>query len=137
MGYNKQIGLMQHRKADSLVRMLENAVVVITGGSRGLGHAIAEEVGFSGAKVVVNYSHSKGPAEDLVARLRAGGSPEAVAAQADVSDPEQASRLIHETIDRFGRIDALVNNAGINIDRSLKGMSIEDWRKVLEVDLSS
>ena len=60
-----------------------------------------------------------------------------MAAQADVSDPEQASRLIHETIDRFGRIDALVNNAGINIDRSLKGMSIEDWRKVLEVDLSS
>ena len=70
------------------MRTLENAVVVITGGSRGLGHAIAEELGFSGAKVVVNYAHSKGSAEELVARLRAGGSPEAEAIQADVSDPE-------------------------------------------------
>src|SRR6266496_3420626 len=119
------------------MRTLENAVVVITGGSRGLGHAIAEELGFSGAKVVVNYAHSKGSAEELVARLRAGGSPEAEAIQADVSDPEQAAMLIQETVKRFGRIDVLVNNAGINIDRSLKSMSVEDWRKVLDADLSS
>jgi acetoacetyl-CoA reductase len=119
------------------MRTLENAVVVITGGSRGIGHAIAEELGFSGAKVVVNYAHSKESAEELVARLRVGGSPEAVAIQADVSDPEQAAMLIQETVKRFSRIDVLVNNAGINIDRSLKSMSVEDWRKVLEADLSS
>jgi len=119
------------------MRTLENAVVVITGASRGLGYAIAEELGFSGAKVVVDYVKSKGPAEDLVAKLRAGGSPEAVAIQADVSDPAQAARLIEETINRFGRIDVLINNAGINIDRSLKNMSVEDWDTVIQVDLNS
>jgi hypothetical protein len=61
--------------------------------SRGLGYAIAEELGFSGAKIVVDYVHSKGPVEELVAKLQAGGSPEAVALQADVSDPEQAAIL--------------------------------------------
>ena len=119
------------------MRTLENAVVVITGASRGLGHAIAEELGSSGAKIVVDYVKSKGPAEDLVAKLRAGGSPEAIAIQADVSDPEQAARLIEETIKQFGRIDVLINNAGINIDRSLKNMSVEDWDTVIRTDLSS
>jgi acetoacetyl-CoA reductase len=115
---------------------LEGAVVIVTGASRGIGHAIAEELGQARAKVVVNYSKSKGPAEDLVATLQRSGSPESVAIQADVSDPEQAARLIEETIQRFGRIDVLVNNAGINIDRSMKNLSIEDWSKVIQNDLS-
>ena len=119
------------------MRTLENAVVVITGGSKGIGHAIAEELGFSGAKIVVDYAHNKEPAEELVAKLKAGGAPEAVAIQADVSDPAQAAKLIEETIKRFGRIDVLVNNAGINIDRTMKNMSVEDWKTVIETDLSS
>jgi len=115
---------------------LEGAVVVITGAGRGIGRAIAEVLGQGGAKVVVNYSKSKGPAEDLVARLQQNGSPEAVAIQADVSDPAQASRLIEETVQRFGRIDVLVNNAGVNIDRSMKNLTVEDWSKVIQNDLS-
>ena len=70
------------------MRTLENAVVVITGGSGALGHAIAEGLGSSGAKIVVHYAHHQGAAEELVARLRQKGSPEAIAIQADVSDPE-------------------------------------------------
>ncbi len=115
---------------------LEGAVVVVTGAGRGIGRATAEELGHGGAKVVVNYSKSKEAAEDLVARLRESGSPESVAIQADVSDPEQAARLIEETIQRFGRIDVLVNNAGINIDRSLKNLSVDDWNKVIQNDLN-
>jgi acetoacetyl-CoA reductase len=115
---------------------LEGAVVVVTGASRGIGHAIAAELGQAGAKVVVNYVKSKGPASDLAAILQQSGSPESVAIQADVSDPEQAARLIEETIQRFGRIDVLVNNAGINIDRSMKNLSIEDWSKVIQNDLN-
>jgi len=92
---------------------LEGAVVVVTGAGRGIGRAIAEVLGQGGAKVVVNYSQSKGPAEDLVARLQQSGSPESVAIQADVSDPAQAVRLIEETVKQFGHIDVLVNNAGI------------------------
>ncbi|HEY6284763.1 MAG TPA: 3-oxoacyl-ACP reductase family protein, partial [Ktedonobacteraceae bacterium] len=115
---------------------LEGAVIVVTGSSRGIGHAIADDLGQSGAKVVVNYSHSKGPAEDLVAKLQQNGSPESVAIQADVSDAQQAARLIEETIQRFGRIDVLVNNAGINVDRSMKNLSVDDWNKVIQNDLS-
>jgi acetoacetyl-CoA reductase len=116
---------------------LEGAVVVVTGAGRGIGRAIAEELGQGGAKVVVNYSKSKEPAEDLVAKLQQSGSPEAVAIQADVSVAAQAARLIEETINRFGRIDVLVNNAGINIDRSMKNLTPEDWDKVIQVDLNS
>lgn len=115
---------------------LEGAVVVVTGSARGIGRAIAEELGHDRVKVVVNYSKSKEAAEDLVAKLQQGGSAESVAIQADVSDPEQAARLIEETVQRFGRIDVLVNNAGINVDRSMKNLSVEDWNKVIQNDLS-
>ena len=116
---------------------LEGAVVVVTGAGRGIGRAIAEELGHERARVVVNYSQSKEAAEDLVARLQQNGSPEAVAVQADVADAAQAARLIEETMKRFGRIDVLVNNAGINIDRSLKNLTPQDWDKVIQVDLNS
>ena len=115
---------------------LEGTVVVITGAARGIGRAIAEDLGQGGAKVAVNYVHSKGPAEELVAQLHQNGSPESIAIQADVSDPEQATRLIEETVKKFGRIDVLVNNAGINIDRSMKNLTPEDWNKVIQNDLS-
>jgi acetoacetyl-CoA reductase len=114
---------------------LEGAVVVVTGASKGIGHAIAEEMGHNGAKVVVNYSQTHGPAEELVAKLRQSDC-EAIAIQADVSKAAQAARLIEETVQRFGRIDVLVNNAGINIDRSLKNLSVEDWDKVIQTDLN-
>lgn len=117
--------------------MLEGAVVVVTGAARGIGRAIVEELGQGGAKVVVNYAHSKGAAEDLVAKLRANGSPQAIAIQADVSDAAQAVKLIEETLKQFGRIDVLVNNAGINIDRSMKNLSAEDWNKVIQTDLNA
>src|ERR1700694_2551892 len=106
---------------------IEGAVVVVTGAARGIGRAIAEELGREGARVVVNYAKSKEVAEDVVARLQQNGSPEAIAIQADVSDAAQAAKLIEETINRFGRIDVLVNNAGINIDRTMKNLPPEDW----------
>ncbi|MGZ6366325.1 MAG: 3-oxoacyl-ACP reductase family protein [Ktedonobacteraceae bacterium] len=115
---------------------LDGAVVVITGSSRGIGRAIAEELGQSGAKVIVNYHQSRDAAEDVVALLEQRGS-ESVAIQADVSDPAQAVRLIAETFQRFGRIDVLVNNAAINIDRTMKNLSTDDWDTVIKADLSS
>jgi len=115
---------------------LEGAVVVITGSSRGIGRAIAEDLGQAGAKVIVNYQQSREAAEDVVARLKQSGS-ESVAIRADVSDPMQAARLIEETLQLFGRIDVLVNNAAINIDRTLKNLSTDDWDTVIKADLSS
>jgi acetoacetyl-CoA reductase len=118
------------------VGTLQEAVVIVTGASRGLGRAIAEELGRGGASVVVNYSRSKEPAEEVVNQLKEDGA-HAIAVQADVSDPEQAQSLIDQTIEEFNRIDVLVNNAGINIDRTLRKLSVEDWDKVIQVDLNS
>ena len=115
---------------------LKEAVVVVTGASRGLGRAIAEEVARGGAKVVVNYSRSQEPAEELVNEISESGG-EAIAVQADVSDAEQAQKLIDQALEEFGRVDILINNAGINIDKTLMKLSVEDWDKVIQVDLNS
>ena len=119
------------------MRNLENAVVVVTGASRGIGRAIAEELGKGGAKVVVNYLHSKDMADEVVEGLLKNGASAAVAMQADLSHADQAAQLIEDTIKQFDRIDVLVNNAGINIDRALRKMSVEDWDTVIQADLNS
>ena len=124
------------REREKSVGTLKEAVVVVTGASRGLGRAIAEELANGGAKVVVNYSRSKEPAEEVVNKITENGG-EAIAVQADVSDAEQAQKLIDQSIEKFNRVDILVNNAGINIDRTLKKLSVEDWDKVIQVDLNS
>ncbi len=116
---------------------LHGAVAVVTGASRGIGNAVAEELGRGGAKVVINYSGSQEPAEELAERInQTGGGGEAVAIQADVSDPNDAQRLIDQTVEQYGRIDILVNNAGINVDKPMKKLEVEDWDKVIQLDLN-
>ncbi len=116
---------------------IRDTVAVVTGASRGIGNAIAEELGRNGAKVVVNYAGSQESAEELVEKIKqTGGGGEAVTIQADVSDPNDAQRLIDQTIEQFGRIDILINNAGTNIDKTMDKLEIEDWQKVIELDLN-
>lgn len=115
---------------------LEGAVAVVTGAGRGMGRAIAEELGTAGARVVVNYSRSKEPAEEVAEKISGDGA-EAVAIGADVSKPDEAQRLIEETLERFGRIDVLVNNAGITIDKTMKKLTTDEWDTVVQVDLNS
>jgi acetoacetyl-CoA reductase len=131
-----KLRLTCEREKEDSVGTLKEAVVVVTGASRGLGKAIAEEVAGGGAKVVVNYSRSKEPAEEVVDQISESGG-EAIAIQADVSDAEQAQKLIDQSLERFNRVDVLINNAGINIDRTLRKLSVEDWDKVIQVDLNS
>ncbi len=125
------------RKGGSLVGSLEGTVAVVTGAGRGMGRAIAEEFGSGGAKVVVNYSRSKEPAEEVVERLSRNGAEDAVAIGADVSKAAEAQKLIEETLDRFGRIDVLVNNAGITIDKTMRKLTTDEWDTVVQVDLNS
>jgi len=87
-------------------------VMIVTGAGKGIGAAIAELAGKRGYAVCVNYAHSKDAAEQVVARI-AGAGGKAIAVQADVSQPAEAKRLFEETDRRLGKVDALVNNAGI------------------------
>ncbi|MBA2474664.1 MAG: 3-oxoacyl-[acyl-carrier-protein] reductase [Actinobacteria bacterium] len=98
---------------------------LVTGGSRGIGRAIAFELARAGASVVVGYR--SGAEEATAVAEEIGGR----AAQADVADPEQARRLVQEA----GDLDVLVNNAGLTRDGLLARMSDEDWRVVLETNL--
>jgi 3-oxoacyl-[acyl-carrier protein] reductase len=106
---------------------LEGKTALVTGGSRGIGRAVALELGRAGANVVVGYRSQAEEAEAVASEI--GGR----AVQADVSDPEQAKALVEEA----GEIDVLVNNAGTTRDGVLARMLDEDWRTVLETNLSS
>jgi 3-oxoacyl-[acyl-carrier protein] reductase len=106
---------------------LDGKLALVTGASRGIGRAIAEELARAGASVVVGYRSGRDEAEELATAI--GGR----AIQADVSDAAEAKRLVDEA----GDIDVLVNNAGLTRDGLLARMSDDDWRTVIETNLSS
>lgn len=106
---------------------LDGKLALVTGASRGIGRAIAEELARAGASVVVGYRSGRDEAEELAAAI--GGR----AIQADVSSANEAKRLVDEA----GDIDVLVNNAGLTRDGLLARMSDDDWRTVIETNLSS
>jgi 3-oxoacyl-[acyl-carrier protein] reductase len=115
---------------------LHNQVAVVTGGSRGIGRAAALELSAQGARVLVNYQHSAAAAAEVVELIsRAGGAAACFAA--DVSDEQAAQRVIEAALERWGRLDVLVNNAGITDDAPLLRLKPEQWHRVIETDLTS
>ena len=114
---------------------LKGKVAVVTGASRGIGKAAALALASQGAKVVVNYARSSDAAEATVKQITEAGG-EAIAIQADVSQSEQVDNLIKTTLDKFGRIDVLVNNAGIAKDTLLLRMKPEQWQAVIDLNLT-
>ena len=116
--------------------LLENKVAVVTGGSRGIGRAVALELARRGAAVVVNFNKSPESAEKVVEQIKSNGG-RAAAFQADVSVFEQAAALIKSAVDTFGDLHILVNNAGITKDTLIMMMSEEDWDTVLATNLKS
>ncbi|WP_243290736.1 3-oxoacyl-[acyl-carrier-protein] reductase [Bacillus sp. FJAT-47783] len=117
-------------------KQLEGKVAIVTGGSRGIGSEIAKVLATHGATVVINYNNSPEAADNVVTEIMNTGG-KAVAMKANVADLNEAKSLVEETKERFGKIDILVNNAGITRDRTFKKMSEEDWKNVIDVNLTS
>ncbi|MGI5941580.1 MAG: 3-oxoacyl-[acyl-carrier-protein] reductase [Pelotomaculaceae bacterium] len=114
--------------------VLSDRVAIITGGSRGIGRAIALTLAQKGAAVVVNYAASAGAAADVVDSIRSRGG-RAIACKADVSDSGEAAGLVKEAQTQFGRVDILVNNAGVIRDNLILRLKDEDWETVLGINL--
>jgi 3-oxoacyl-[acyl-carrier protein] reductase len=115
---------------------LDGKAALVTGASRGIGRAIAEELARRGARIVVNYNRNAAAAAEVVGVIEAEAG-EAIAVQADVADFLQAKTLVQTAIEAYGRIDILVNNAGITRDRLILMMTEDDWDAVIRVDLKS
>lgn len=114
--------------------ILEDKTCVVTGASRGIGRAIAEELGARGANVVVNYRSSEAKAHDAVETIE-DGPGRAIAVQADVADVDAVRSMAEQTRESFGGADVLVNNAGLTVDKKFDAMTHEDWERVMEVNL--
>jgi 3-oxoacyl-[acyl-carrier protein] reductase len=113
---------------------LDGRVALVTGGSRGIGRATCELLALAGARVVVNFRSREAQAVSTVRAIRKRGG-QATAVGADISDPRAARALVEETVALYGRLDVLVNNAGLWEDGPLLTMSAEQWRRSLAVNL--
>ncbi len=116
--------------------LLEGKVAVVTGGSRGIGRAIVEDLAANGAKVVVNFHSNADAAQEVVDGIIAKGGT-AVSIQADVSKFDAAQELIKSAISTYGQLDILVNNAGTTRDTLLMMMKEDQWDVVMETNLKS
>jgi 3-oxoacyl-[acyl-carrier protein] reductase len=117
------------------LQKLRGQVAIVTGASRGIGRATAIALATEGANVVVNYASSSSAAEQVVAEITEMGS-QAIALPADVSKADQVDKLIEAVMEKWGRIDVLVNNAGITRDTLLLRMKPEDWQAVIDLNLT-
>lgn len=137
-GYAAVLSLEQATAGMTIGRPLAGKVALVTGAARGIGAAIARSLAAAGAHIVVDYAHSAGPAQELAQTLSDQlPGVQVVPVQADVADESEARGLIASTIERFGHLDILINNAGITQDRTLRKMTSEQWRRVIDTDLNS
>lgn len=115
--------------------LMDRRVALVTGGSRGIGREVALRLGRAGWAVAISYREREDAAADVVESLEAAGSV-AISLPGDLCDPGVPQAWASAIEDRFGRLDALVNNAGITRDRLVERISDEDWDAVVSVDLT-
>lgn len=109
-------------------------VVLVTGSSRGIGRSIAVRFAREGANVIVNYRSNKKEAETITEIISSYGN-DCISIQADVSKEEEVKEMVEKIIEKYGRIDVLVNNAGIAIDLDFEDRKVEDWHDTLDTNL--
>ena len=117
------------------MKRLQDRITLVTGSSSGIGAAVAKSMAAEGAKVIINYARSANGANTVVEEIQANGG-EAIALQADVSQEDQVKNMFQEIIAKFVTLDVLVSNAGLQQDANLVDMTLEQWNKVINVNLT-
>lgn len=115
--------------------LLRQQSALVTGGSSGIGAAIVRSLAAAGAKVAINYRSGRDEAEAIANAITDAGG-QAFAVEADVSSEAAVEAMMGETVRRFGRLDILVANSGIQRDAKLRDLSLDDWRQVIDVNLT-
>ena len=113
----------------------DQRVAIVTGGARGIGAAITTNLARHGVHVAAGYSSNSKAAEELAGKLGAEGASVSVH-QGNVGSPEDCQRVVEEVLSQRGRVDYLVNNAGITVDKTVRKMTVDDWHAVLRINLS-
>jgi 3-oxoacyl-[acyl-carrier protein] reductase len=113
---------------------LRNRVALVTGGSRGIGRGIATRLAKDGARVAIAYRSNKAAAQQTLRQLQANGV-EGVAVETDISDPSRAEQLVKTVVERFGRLDVVVNNVGDFRWGTVSESSLEDWKGIFSSNL--
>lgn len=114
---------------------MDKKVALITGGSRGIGKKIAEKFARNGYNIVINYVSEKTDVNKLESDLSQNGKVEVLCIKCDVTDFNSCQEMVKKAVDKFGKIDVLINNAGITKDNLLMRMKEEDFDKVINVNL--
>ena len=125
---------MEKKNCSNISMNLKNKSAIVTGGSLGIGAAIALKLAECGANVAINYRKHKEEAEEVIHQINAMGV-KGLLVQADISNFEDAARMIETAVEEFGGLDILVNNAGINWDGVIWKMSEEQWDSVININL--
>jgi glucose 1-dehydrogenase len=116
-------------------RRLKDQVALVTGASSGIGAGIATALAAEGAKVVVNYSSTPDGAKKVVDEIAAGGG-NAIAIRADVSKEDDVQSMFRQTLEAFGTVDILINNAGLQQDAAFVDMTLAQWQRVIDINLT-
>ncbi|WP_413668111.1 SDR family oxidoreductase [Mucilaginibacter sp. Mucisp86] len=116
-------------------QLLKGQAALITGADSGIGKGVALAMAEAGAKLLINYAHNKAAADDVVSQIKSSGG-EAFAFQADVSHEDEVKAMFAEIFKQYGTVDILVNNAGLQKDSKFVDMTIDDWNKVISINLT-
>src|SRR6202049_4281712 len=119
---------------EQVVSQLANKVALVTGGSRGIGAAIAKRLAADGASVAITYAKDAGAASAVVKAIERDGG-KAIAIQADAADAEAVKGAIEKTVATFGRLDVLVNNAGTAIPKTFETTTLEEMDRMIEINV--
>lgn len=118
-----------------LYKDLANKVAIITAGSKGIGNAIAKRFGQEKMKVVINYNSDKAGADKAVSEIEQAGG-QGVAVQADIASEEGVQKLLDAALDNYGDLDVWINNAGMENQHPTNELSLKDWQRVIDVNLT-